>query len=175
MLGFNGGLLGRQSFQAVRRLSGVWFPNEQAAFLSTFVVIGEILYSQSSVYSGTTAASNANMTNGSISDTATATNNGATEWVQMDLGRVLQISTVVVGTATNSIPGGWGKSYTENRNVQYSIDGSSWTTAFNTGTFASNGIYKFNVSFAARYIRLTAAGYLAISEFYALGVGQPDP
>lgn len=174
MLGFNGGLLGRQSFQAGRKLSGVWFPNEQAAFLSTFVVINEITYSQSSIYSGTAAANNANMTNGSISDTGTATNNAASEWVQMDLGRVFQIGSVVVGTATNSIPGGWGKSYTENRNVQYSVDGASWTTAFNTGTFASNGIYRFGVSFAARYIRFASSGYLAISEFYALGVGQPD-
>ena len=175
MLGFNAGLIGRQSLLAGRSLSGVWLPNEQAVAQFTLVPIRAISYSQSSVYPGAAAASNANMTNGSVGDAGTATNTSASEWVRMDLGRTYEIRTVVIGTATSSIPGGWNKLYTENMNIQYSVDDANWTTAFNTGTFPSNGIYKFPVSFASRYIRITAAGYVAISEFYALGVSQPDP
>jgi hypothetical protein len=56
------------------------------------------------------------------------------------------------------------------------VDGTTWTTAANTGEFPAEGIYTFNVSFTARYIRLTTAGteetYVLVSEFYALVAGQ---
>lgn len=118
------------------------------------------------------------MTDGSFNNTGAGTNLDAIDWVRMDLGQSYEVGTVVIGTATSNIPGGWNKSYTENRNVQYSTDGTSWTTAFNTGTFATNGIYTFSVSFTARYIRIATppeSGYLAISEFYALAPGQSYP
>jgi hypothetical protein len=136
------------------------------------IIVSQITYSQSSIYGGTTPVSNSIMTNGSFTDTGVATNSSALEWVAMDLGSVKSVGQVVIGTATNSIPGGWSKFYTENRNVRYSIDGTTWTTAFNTGTFAVNGIYTFNVDFEARYIRIEHNGWLAISEFYAL---SPEP
>jgi hypothetical protein len=139
--------------------------------------VASITYSQSSVYSGTTAASNSIMTDGSFANTGAATNSANPSWVRMDLGRSFEVGKVVIGTATSSIPGGWNKSYTENRNVQYSSDGSIWTTAFNTGTFAANGIYTFNTSFTARYVRIATAttNFVAISEFYALSPGQSYP
>jgi hypothetical protein len=93
----------------------------------------------------------------------------------MDLGRIYAVSTVIIGTATSSIPGGWFKSDTENADVQYSNDATTWTTAFNTGTFPADGIYSFTVAFNSRYIRIALASYVGISEFYALSPGQTYP
>lgn len=139
------------------------------------IPVNNIIYSQSSLWSGATAANNSIMTDKAFDNTGAATDSSPA-WVQMDLGATYDVSKVVIGTATGSIPGGWSKSYTENRNVKYSTDESTWTTAFNTGTFASNGIYTFEVNFTARYIRITIEDtpvlYVAISEFYALAPGQ---
>jgi hypothetical protein len=182
MLGLNGGLMGVLKVPTSGTASGLWFQNEQSVAqragiwpaVSVEVPVGSIAYSQSSVYSGTSAASNANMTDGSFGNDGTATNpDGPRGFVRMDLGAVYTVGSVVIGTATNAIPGGWSKTYTENRDVEYSTDDSSWTNAFNTNTFASNGIYTFSVSFNARYIRITKANdYVALSEFYALAPGQ---
>jgi hypothetical protein len=141
------------------------------------VDVSGITYAQSSVWSGSTAASNAIMTDGSFTNTGAATDIGNPAWIRMDLGFSTKVSTIVVGTATSNIPGGWNRSYTENRNLQYSNDAVAWTTATSTGTFAANGIYTFAVSFKARYIRIatTSNDYAAISEFYALSPGQSYP
>jgi hypothetical protein len=115
------------------------------------------------------------MTDGSFTNTGAATDFDTLAWIRMDLGRTYAISTIVIGTATSNILGGWSKFYTENANVQYSDDATTWTTAFNTGTFSADGIYNFTVAFSARYIRITLAEYVAISEFYALAPGQTYP
>jgi hypothetical protein len=99
----------------------------------------------------------------------------------MDLGGSTRVGSIVVGTATSNIPGGWDKSYTENKDLQYSVDNSSWTTVTNTGTLATNGIYTFTVNITARYIRIANIGldglevYVGTSEFYALAPGQAYP
>jgi hypothetical protein len=181
MLGLNGGLMGVRKVPTTGTATGVWDQNEQSVAkradiwpITGGVIVASITYSQSSVYGGTSAASNANMTDGSFSNNGAATNSDSPRgFVRMDLGAVYTVGSVVIGTATSAIPGGWSKSYTENRDVEYSTDDSSWTNAFNTGTFASNGIYTFSVSFSARYIRITkATDYVALSEFYALASGQ---
>jgi hypothetical protein len=183
MLGFNGGLVGASRAAAAGNATGLWLPNEQAAAkslnqwpLAGDVPVGLIGYSQSSVYGGTAPATNMNMTDGSFINTGAATNADALAWIRMDLGSAFFVDRVVVGTGTNSIPGGWNKSYTENKNVEYSVDGTSWTVAFNTGTFAVNGIYNFSVSFVAQYVRIVAVStWVIISEFYALSPGQAYP
>jgi len=173
MLGFNGGLMGVRRATTGRSASGLWFPNEQSAAKSVGLwPVQPGIYSQSSVFSGTTPASAAIMTDGSFSNTGAATNTSTNEWIQIDYGSSIFISSVVIGTATSSIPGGWNKSYTENRSIQASTDGSTWTTLFNTGSFAANGIYTFSapsrfVALLARYIRIQGTGFVAISEFYA--------
>jgi hypothetical protein len=141
------------------------------------VNVSGITYAQSSGWPGSTAASNAIMTDGSFTNTGAATDIGNPAWIRMDLGASTSVSTIVVGTATSNIPGGWDRSYTENRNLQYSNDAVAWTTATSTGTFAADGIYTFAVSFKARYIRIatTSNDYAAISEFYALAQGQSYP
>jgi len=51
------------------------------------------------------------------------------------------------------------KHTTENKDVQYSVDGTNWTTAFNTGTF-TQGIQVYGVYFVARYIRIVSVNDL---------------
>lgn len=175
MLGFNGGLIGVRRASNYLKASGIWTSNEQiVARRGGFWPIAPGVYSQSSQYPGTTAVSAAIMTDGLVTNTGVATNNNIGDnWVKIDYQSPILISSVIIGTATSSIPGGWNKSYTEGRNVQTSNDDSTWTTLFNTGSFASNGIYTFAAptSFAAvnaRYIRIAVVGYVAISEFYVL-------
>jgi hypothetical protein len=142
------------------------------------VDVSAITYSQSSVWPDSIPANNEIMTNGSIYDAGAATDEGdPPTWVQMDLGSVFSIGKVIIGTGTDSIPGGWDYTYTTVADVQYSSDTISWTTAFNTGQLGGEGIYEFNVDFSARYIRIiyTEFIYLAVSEFYALAPGQVYP
>lgn len=128
------------------------------------------------MYPGTTPISNAMMTDGSFNNTGAATNNGDLQWIQMDLGAEYEVANVVIGTATSNIPGGWSSSYTSNRWVEYSSNGSSWTQSFMTPNYAGVGIYTHPVSFTARYIRLNGGnGWTAMSEFYALAPGQTYP
>jgi hypothetical protein len=141
----------------------------------TDINVAAITYTQSANYgAGGPNASNASMTDGSFTNTATGTGNPG--WVQADLGQFYVVGTVRVGTATSNIPGGFSKYYTENCIVEYSLDANSWTTAFNTGTFATEGIYSFSTSFTARYVRIrNPNSWLAVSEFYALAPGQSYP
>jgi hypothetical protein len=156
----------------------------QAPTLLTTVNLNSITYTQSTAYPGTTLASNAIMTDGSFANTGAGTESTESvpgSWIRMDLGVSTRVGSIVVGTATSNIPGGWDKSYTENKDIQYSVDNSSWTTVTNTGTFATNGIYTFTVDITARYIRIANIGldgletYVGISEFYALAPGQSYP
>jgi hypothetical protein len=132
------------------------------------IVLSQIVYSQSSLWSTNTAATNAGMTNGIFAETAqTGTNSSPNEWIKMDLGTVANVNSVVVGSDfNNTLAGGWGKGWTENRDIQYSTDNVNWTTAFNTGTF-TQGIKTFTVSFSARYIRIFSNNYIGLTEFYA--------
>ena len=131
-----------------------------------------IVYSQSSVYTNYCSPATATdmQNNTCVPSLQTGTNSyaGAFEWVMMDLQQVYRVTSVVIGCDFYGIlPGGWSKSYTENRNVEYSTDGSNWTVLFNTGTF-SEGIQDYAVDVDARYIRIVNNGYIAITEFYAL-------
>jgi hypothetical protein len=172
MLGFNGGLMGVRKVPTTGTASGLWFQNEQSVAKRAGIWTMPLgTYSQSSLYSGATAATRANMTNGSFTDAATAAGEDAVAFVKIDYGESVYITTVTVGTATSNIPGGWSKSYTENSLVQTSDDDSTWTTLFNTGTFAADGIYTFYgpgnfTPVSARYVRITKGFYVAVSEFY---------
>jgi hypothetical protein len=140
------------------------------AAIGTAIDIGSITYSQVSVWSANTAATNAGMTNGVSAETLqTGTNFATTAWVQMDLGGVYTVANVYVGCDfTNTLAGGWGKTYAENLTIQHSNDAATWTdSGVTTGTF-STGIKAIAVSFTARYIRVVRLNnYIAITEFYA--------
>jgi hypothetical protein len=179
MLGFNGGLMGIRRTPTTSAATGLWFQNEQcdaqrAAIWPPSARVGT--YSQSSVYSGTTAASAAIMTDNSFTNTGAATNSpggGNDAWIKIDYGVAFTIGSVTVGTATNNIPGGWAKSDTEGCNVQTSTDDTTWTTLFTIPGLPAEGIYTYTApsnftAVSARYIRLRKnGGYVAASEFYA--------
>ena len=93
MLGFNGGLMGVRRVPSGSAASGLWFQNEQNLAKQAGLWIRPLgTYSQSSLYSGTTAASLANMTNGSFTDAATATNADANAFVKIDYGEAVYIN-----------------------------------------------------------------------------------
>jgi hypothetical protein len=184
MLGFNGGLMGVQRVPTQLSTSGVWTLDEQILAQKGFdwplvgvVPVSAIAYSQSSVFSGTTAATNGPMTDGLQTGTQTATNSGVGEWIKMDLGATYDVDRVVIGNASFTVPpGGWGPSYTDDLDLQYSLDDSNWTTIVNTGS-KSSFTFLYTLSFStvsARYVRLVtpSALYIALTEFYALSPNQ---
>ena len=130
-----------------------------------------ITYSQSSVYPGADPADYTGMTNGSYRElTQTATNDLLTlEWIQMDLNQPMYVSSVIIGCDYDVILlGGAGPSFTESRDVQYSIDGITWNLLFNTGLF-TEPIQEYPANVVARYIRITAASdFVIVTEFYAM-------
>jgi hypothetical protein len=135
--------------------------------------VSAITYTQSSVFPGNAAATNAGMTNGVFAETTqTGTNITAPAWVQMDLGDVFPVATIYVGTDfSNTLAGGWGTIYTEGAVIEHSMDASTWTSVATVGTFTT-GIQTFSVSFNARYIRIRRgtnfiSDYVCVTEFYA--------
>jgi len=140
------------------------------AAAGTSIDLSAITYSQVSVWSANTAATNAGMTNGIYAETLqTGTNFATLAWVQMDLGGVYTVANVYVGCDfDNTLAGGWGPDDSENMSIEYSNDAVSWTdSGATTGTF-STGIKAIAVSFSARYIRVVRVNsYIAITEFYA--------
>lgn len=134
-------------------------------------------YSQSSTHPDSTAVQNAFLTDASILGGVAATNAETGGWIKMDLKRNYLIDRVVIGTSRSTATAPLDqKSLTENKLVEYSLDGFAWKTAFTTGTLPEFGIYKFDVDFHARYLRIKSTSgspeVLAVSEFHALSPGQ---
>lgn len=138
----------------------------------TGAVAGSVLpatYSQSSVYSSNTAATQSGMQNGNAAETSeTGTNTGGPQWIKMDLGSSIFVFKVAVGCDfTNTLNGGWGKTYTEGADIQVSSNDADWTTVANTGSFIQ-AIQEYSVATTCRYIRLYyGSGYIAATEFKA--------
>jgi hypothetical protein len=101
------------------------------------IISNNATYSQSSVWSQNFPASAITMNNKSVSEEyQTGTNYSGLQWIKMDLGLTSLITHVVIGCDFyNILRTGWGKSYTENLEVEFSIDNINWTSAFNTGLF----------------------------------------
>ena len=131
------------------------------------IIVSAITYSQSSTYVDNTPADNTGMTNGIFAETTQTGTDGGSSWVQMDLGDPKTVTTVYVGTDfTEVMAGGWNRTYTEDCDVEESLDGSTWSVLFNVGTFTS-GIQSYSVSTTARYLRIVKTGFLCVTEFYA--------
>jgi hypothetical protein len=142
-----------------------------------------INYTQSSLYDPRMAiATKETMINGSAAESrATGTSALGFDYIQMDLNGVYSVKGVVIGcdwlgpntsepydTSLPGLVGDWGKEYTENRDVEYSIDGVNYTFLFNTGTF-EEAIQTYNVNVRTRYIRMVGTdGYVCATEFYAI-------
>jgi hypothetical protein len=155
----------------------------------TFTPIAGGAYSQSSVYSGNTAASAANMqdsTDGvvSTSTTATATNIEANPYIRIDYGAVVDIDCAMVRCANSNVAGGWGTfTYLKGAAVQSSVDGSTWITH---GHLYASGdelgaldapayrlvpglLSRIFIGASARYVQVTrpgTTGYIALQDFY---------
>jgi len=112
-----------------------------------------------------------NMTNGNYAEQyATGTDYSDNEWIQMDLNGIYNVKGIVIGCDwDNTLQTGWGKNYTEYRNVEYSLDGKNWTFLFETTEF-TQPIQVYQVNIKARYIRIINSSYdnLAVTEFYAI-------
>jgi hypothetical protein len=99
--------------------------------------------------------------------TGAATNNGPSEWIQVDLGSVKQIKRVVLSGGT--LPG-WGAvgAYLIPSDLTTSSDAVTWSTPQNVvGQFndlapTEHGLL---IDVTARYVRLHRAGYLATTAF----------
>jgi hypothetical protein len=132
-----------------------------------------LYYTQSSVYWSNVPADARNMTNGVYQEAkATGTQGGDFEWIQVDLNGVFDIKGVVIGCDwDNALEYGWGAEYTEDCDVQGSLDGVNWEFLFNTGSFGTP-VQVFPVRARARYLRILSSGYdynyLAVTEFYAI-------
>ena len=147
------------------------FHASRRAVVASGIVRSAISYTQSGVYTGCVVATNTTMTNGVTTETqATGINGVPGQFVRMDLGAAYPVNSVIVGCDfNNTLSGGFGKTATQGKALQYSLDGASWTTfVASTPTFVT-AIQAFTVSFTARYIRIinNAAGDLAVTEFYA--------
>ncbi|MEY4066630.1 MAG: Bifunctional hemolysin/adenylate cyclase precursor, partial [Pseudomonadota bacterium] len=134
-------------------------------------------YTQSSENPSGSTAQSSFLTDANIQGSVAATNAETGAWIRVDLRRNYLIDRVVVGTPSLASTAPLNqKSLTENKIVEYSLDGFTWKTAFSTGTLPGFGVYKFDVDFHARYLRIRNAsedsGVLAVSEFYALSPGQ---
>ncbi|MEF2116065.1 discoidin domain-containing protein [Pseudomonas aeruginosa] len=135
-----------------------------------------IIYSQASVYSGVSAASDSNMRDANTNPatnaaTGTGTNNTGSQWIQLDLGVSKPVLMVEVGGGNIS---GWGSvaSYLNGALLQYSDDGSTWSNALSiSGVSDSSPLDRqfWIPSTTARYWRLQRNGYLATATFRIYG------
>jgi hypothetical protein len=134
-------------------------------------------YSQSSVYSGNTAADATNMTNGIYAETtATGTNSANPAWVKMNFSSAVEISQLVIGSDyDNTLAGGWGASYAQNKDIQVSEDDSTWITVGSTGTFSA-GIKTIDIgSYLVQWLRVAtpSSQFLALTELYCVNETMP--
>jgi hypothetical protein len=132
------------------------------------IVSTNAIYSQSSIWNQNLAATAESMNNRQFNETLYTGTNSGTQWIKMDLGINRNIRNIIVGCDFyNTLEFGWGKFYTENKKIQYSIDNINWIEAADTGIFTSE-CKVFSVSINARYIRLFSTNsYLAATEFAA--------
>lgn len=130
-----------------------------------------IVWSQSSLYTGQTAANTTNMRDG-IGTTGTGTNSAPNEYIAADLGASPTITAVSCG---GGLLAGYGEAsaYLNTAVLEYATSsGGPWTSAGVTisGVTSSGAdqfkVFALPVPVAARYWRLRKpSGYFATSEF----------
>jgi hypothetical protein len=141
------------------------------------VDLAAIVYDQSSVYEDNEPATVETMQDGLIGGSATGTEGAEFATIWMDLGATYTIDRIVIGTATEDMPGGWSKEDTEDLTiVYYTGDFEGEDIGGYIETFPAEGIYTIPVDFEARIILVSGyAKRIALTEFYALAPGQEDP
>jgi hypothetical protein len=192
LLGYNGGLRGKPRIPSTSNASGIWDLDEQkiaasagiwptAPDASASIPLQDIVYSKNEVWwSGFDPAYETPLGNLAFRD-GVATSGGAVAndgYIKMDLGQAYMVEKIVIGSWHNGFTPPWA--ITNNCDILYSVNGTTWTTAFNLiGEFADVSIKEFDINVEARYIaikRISSGDYAGVSEFYALAPGQKyDP
>lgn len=139
-----------------------------AAAAPAIIVVSNITYSQSSVYAGLQAATNAGMTNGNADEPLqTGTNSAAAAFVQMDLGAVLPVAKIFIGHAgVSSLGGGWS-GFPGGQQLRHSVDGTNFTTIQTIPLVLGGTIQQIDVSLNTRFIRIQNNSWVAVTEFFA--------
>ena len=143
----------------------VWMGYETGKKYNTTIGPVSWTFTYSSLWSSTTAPTQA-----SLSDETAATywGNASTEtnpFLRADFGELRALSYIKFLAAPASAS--WGPTYTNGADLQYSLDGTSWTTII-TISGASETVmstYILPSAVMARYVRLYKAG----SSFLACG------
>jgi hypothetical protein len=103
--------------------------------------------------------------------TQTGTNGSSTppEFVRMDLGAVYRVRRVIIGAPGSSLVGGWTAVDINGCDLQHSLTAApgSWTTSTTISGLTDTTINEIPVDFSARYIQVTRAGFIGITEFSA--------
>jgi hypothetical protein len=187
-LGSNGGLMGPRRVSTTSNASGSWLLDEQcdakragiwptAPDTPASIPLQDIVYSKNEVWwSGFDPAYETPLGNLAFRD-GVATSGGAVAndgYIKMDLGQAYMVEKIVIGSWHNGFTPPWA--VTNNCDILYSVNGTTWTTAFNLiGEFADVSIKEFDINVEARYIaikRISSGDYAGVSEFYALAPGQ---
>jgi hypothetical protein len=139
------------------------------------------VYSQSSVHPLLAAADYSGMANGSavsLDQTGTSPDAGGS-WVQVMFDSLTFVDSIDVGCDWyDSLPAGVYPdvlitprvAYSENCNIQITLDGTIWSTVANTGTISS-AITNYSIALGVLGIRITSgplittAGQLVVTEF----------
>lgn len=127
-------------------------------------------YSQSSVYpSNVNVTSNQTLLRDSNVSTGSATNSETNAFIAIDFGFSRTIDRIVLASPDSNLPGGWGGgSYTNGCELQYSVNGSSWTTITTLSGFSTGTTQTYTNTIIARYVRVfRASGYVALTELRA--------
>ena len=136
-------------------------------------------WTQSSTYSGLTGGASgagmANGTNASAGSVWASANWSGTQYIRVDLGVARPVYGARIACINDdpAITGGpWGASYTNGANLQYSDNGSDWTTAVALSGFVDDGPEFLNWELdgsAHRYWRISKAGWLGVGDFILYG------
>ena len=126
------------------------------------------LYTQSTIYaSDNDVGTNQNLLKDNSFATGAGTSGSGFNWITIDLNQVKGINKIYLASPDSLMPGGWsGGSYTNGCTIEYSSDGSDWTSIAVLSGFGSGTTQDFLVNITARYIRVRRdGGYVALSEF----------
>jgi hypothetical protein len=125
-------------------------------------------YTQSTVYGAgvDVSVNQALLSDGSVS-TGAGTLGSGFNFIQIDLGIIKSINRILLSAPDGVMPGSWaGGGYTNGCDLQYSNDGTNWTTITTLSGFNTGTTQEFLNNINARYVRIMHAnGYAALSEF----------
>lgn len=145
------------------------------SYTSTVSSFTGLVYSQSSIFNPTVAATVANM-NDSNPATGAGTNN-AIEWIQADFNSTLVNGCILGGSS--SLPG-WGSvaPYLNGANIEAWVSGA-WVVVSTVSGVTDTGVTAFKTfSWApvqTNKLRIAKSGYLSTTEFQILAVPLSNP